>query len=295
MYSIKNLSGNKTLYTSPTASTLEEAVLEAARSDASVGIVRGGVFAEVATLDLRGAQLQGVDLAYARFGPLDVTDANLSNARLCGLELHPVGNTDLSGADLTASTIGSAGSATGGPYGGIPAWSLDPERLRAVNLRGANVAGAKVNQAYLIWLDFTTCQNLDRLKVMGRVPANRGSIALYTGLERRNWESLYSAGWSAYGPQYEKPKSGCYVATAIYGNYDSQPVWVLRRYRDETLSRTALGRSAISLYCAVSPWLVRRLGGTRAFTTPVRRLLDRIVAHLEGQGYSSGPYLDREA
>ena len=50
-----------------------------------MGIVRGGAFAEVATLNLRGAQLQGADLAYANFGPLDVVDANLSGARLCGL------------------------------------------------------------------------------------------------------------------------------------------------------------------------------------------------------------------
>jgi hypothetical protein len=95
------------------------------------------------------------------------------------------------------------------------------------------------------------------------------------------------------GPQYEKPKGGCYVATAVYGSYDCPPVWVLRRYRDETLSRTVLGRPIIRSYYAVSPWLVRRLGGRRLFTAPVRDLLDRIVARLEGRGYSSQPYVDR--
>lgn len=294
MHSIKGTYREKILFTSPTASTLEEAVLEAARSGASVGIVRGGAFAEVATLNLRGAQLQGADLAYANFGPLDVVDANLSGARLCGLVLSQIGNADLSDADLSAATIGRSGSSSGGVYGGIPLPHLeDPESLRAVDLRGANVAGAKVNAAYFIWLNFTACRNLDRLKVVGTVPIDRGwSTTLFSGLEQRNWNALFSAGWSADGSQYEKPKGGCYVATAVYGSYDCPPVWVLRRYRDETLAHNALGRAFISVYYAVSPWLVRRLGGSGLPARPIRLLLDRIVAGLEQRGFSSKPYLD---
>ena len=37
-------------------------------------------------------------------------------------------------------------------------------------------------------------------------------------------------------------KSGCYVATCVYGSYDCPEVWRLRRYRDEYLDAHWWGR-----------------------------------------------------
>lgn len=38
-------------------------------------------------------------------------------------------------------------------------------------------------------------------------------------------------------------KSGCYVATYVYGTYDCPELWVLRRWRDERLAESAQGRA----------------------------------------------------
>ena len=47
--------------------------------------------------------------------------------------------------------------------------------------------------------------------------------------------------------------SGCYIATAVYGSYDCNEVFALRKFRDEYLNKTFLGRIFIKVYYAISP------------------------------------------
>ena len=89
-----------------------------------------------------------------------------------------------------------------------------------------------------------------------------------------------------------KKKQGCYVATCVYGSYDCPEVWVLRRYRDNTLNESLFGRAFIRLYYAVSPTAVRLFGHTRLFKRVFRRRLDRMVARLRQQGVEDTPYSD---
>jgi hypothetical protein len=89
-------------------------------------------------------------------------------------------------------------------------------------------------------------------------------------------------------------KSGCYVATAVYGSYDCPQVWVLRRYRDEKLSESFLGRVFIKTYYAISPTLVKWFGNTSWFTNLFKSQLDRKVATLMNLGFSDSPYKDKD-
>lgn len=52
----------------------------------------------------------------------------------------------------------------------------------------------------------------------------------------------------ATGDSEKKKKEGCYIATAVYGSYDSPEVLELRKFRDATLRRSALGRCFIRTY-----------------------------------------------
>lgn len=83
---------------------------------------------------------------------------------------------------------------------------------------------------------------------------------------------------------------GCYIATAVYGDYDAPEVVVLRRWRDTKLRASALGRQMIRFYYATSPPLVSRLGSRKWFEAPSRACLDRLVARLHRSGYSAMPY-----
>ena len=91
----------------------------------------------------------------------------------------------------------------------------------------------------------------------------------------------------------EKKSGGCYVATAVYGSYDCPQVWILRRYRDNTLAKTWYGRSFIRTYYTISPTLVKLFGHTAWFKKMWRGKLDRMVKSLKEKGVSDTPYEDR--
>lgn len=93
-------------------------------------------------------------------------------------------------------------------------------------------------------------------------------------------------------PQDDK-KSGCYVATAVYGSYDCPQVWTLRRYRDYTLAETWFGRAFIKTYYAISPMLVKWFGKTNWFKKMWRKPLDKMVTSLQEKGVESTPYQDK--
>ena len=101
--------------------------------------------------------------------------------------------------------------------------------------------------------------------------------------------------WDEQAAQHNKThgkKQGCYVATCVYGSYDCPQVWVLRRYRDEVLKKSAPGRCFVATYYAISPTLVRVFGKNAKVRTAWRGILDRIVRQLQGKGLSDKPYSD---
>jgi hypothetical protein len=56
----------------------------------------------------------------------------------------------------------------------------------------------------------------------------------------------------------EKKKNGsCFIATACYGDYDAAEVLILRKYRDEILLKTIIGRTIVWFYYLLSPPIAR--------------------------------------
>lgn len=88
-------------------------------------------------------------------------------------------------------------------------------------------------------------------------------------------------------------KSGCYVATAVYGSYDCPQVWTLRRFRDDSLAKTWYGRVFIHTYYAISPTLVKWFGHTEWFKNLWKGKLDKLIGKLQADGFASTPYEDK--
>lgn len=65
-------------------------------------------------------------------------------------------------------------------------------------------------------------------------------------------------------------KSGCFVATAVYGSELADEVAVIRNFRDETLIRSRPGRAFISLYYFYSPGIANALSRFPGLRTLVR-------------------------
>lgn len=76
-------------------------------------------------------------------------------------------------------------------------------------------------------------------------------------------------------------KGACYIATAVYGSYDAPEVLVLRQFRDNTLSATALGRLFIKVYYRLSPPIADRLKNAKHINRFVRGILDKWVHNLK--------------
>lgn len=97
---------------------------------------------------------------------------------------------------------------------------------------------------------------------------------------------------------YIEPKSssktGCYIATSVYGSYDCPEVWTLRRFRDYSLDNNVLGRAFIKGYYAISPTLVEWFGETSLFNSIFRTPLNKFVDYLNHNGYDNTPYSDKK-
>lgn len=80
------------------------------------------------------------------------------------------------------------------------------------------------------------------------------------------------------GFKEETHKGGCYIATSVYGGYSYYKVNVLRRYRDQVLSKSVLGRLFIKIYYKISPLMVKYFGNQQFFKNFFRRMLDKKVS-----------------
>lgn len=110
----------------------------------------------------------------------------------------------------------------------------------------------------------------------------------------KNWRKISKEMDKYLKPKKKKrKKSGCYIATAVYGSYDCPQVWTLRRYRDSTLAKSLCGRAFIRIYYAVSPVMVRMFGHTNWFNAFWRERLDCWVKRLNDAGVQNTPYQDK--
>ena len=73
----------------------------------------------------------------------------------------------------------------------------------------------------------------------------------------------------------------CYIATMAYGDINHPQVNKLRRFRDEHLIKTQLGRIFTALYYKYSPMLVERLKDKKGINKVIRTLLDSFISKIK--------------
>ena len=117
---------------------------------------------------------------------------------------------------------------------------------------------------------------LDEKKLAGDVAISAGAIALTVILIVTAIVILFIMMINALSKS-----TGCFIATMVYGDYDSPEVLVLRRYRDEVLASTVPGIIFIKIYYFFSPGLARGLGRIGLAKWLIRRGLDKLVHRLK--------------
>lgn len=96
----------------------------------------------------------------------------------------------------------------------------------------------------------------------------------------QNIDKFINRGPGSFSQSPPKQSGGRYIATAVYGSYDDSSVLVLRRFRDENLQASALGRAFIRSYYAISPSLSRHFSSIPWLNKVSKSILDRLVGAL---------------
>ena len=76
-------------------------------------------------------------------------------------------------------------------------------------------------------------------------------------------------------------RSGCFVATATYGDEDIAEVQFLRAFRHDGLSQSMFGRLVIWIYYHMGPYAARGVDMAPSLRPVCRRVLDEIVSLIE--------------
>ena len=122
------------------------------------------------------------------------------------------------------------------------------------------------------------CKALDEMGIQYRSYEQLSRSAVQPQSDQSN---TYERNRRSERTSVPQQKEGCYIATAVYGSYDAPEVMVLRRFRDETLRKSALGRWFIRVYYRLSPAVAKKLRKAKRVNGIVKRCLDRWVRYLE--------------
>jgi len=109
------------------------------------------------------------------------------------------------------------------------------------------------------------------------------------------FDNFLSDGWTNVKPikpegipQPEpKPKEGCFIATACYGDYEDPSVLILRKYRDHFLSKKQTGRLFIKTYYLFSPKLASIIAKRKTLKYLVRLLFIAPIVKLISNRFKS--------
>lgn len=95
----------------------------------------------------------------------------------------------------------------------------------------------------------------------------------------KSWFNKIKASFNRLKEQ-SQPKSGCYIATMAYGNYDHPQVIVLRNFRDKYLLNTKSGQYFVAFYYWLSPKLVAKCKDNVLIKKTSKRFLNLIIRHI---------------
>ena len=84
-------------------------------------------------------------------------------------------------------------------------------------------------------------------------------------------------------PHCGEPNPGrmCFIATAAYGTSMAKEIDVLRKWRDESLTKTKSGRLFVNTYYMISPPIANVISKSKSMRTVTRKLLNPLVQYFD--------------
>jgi hypothetical protein len=121
----------------------------------------------------------------------------------------------------------------------------------------------------------------DQIGFTARRPYQPRISSSYTSSQ--NDSSFSSSPSNSNSSSSSSNNSGCYIATMVYGYYDTKEVMVLRKFRDDVLSKSEIGLLFIKLYYRYSPTFVHKTQDIKFVHKICRTILDRIINLIKGK------------
>lgn len=144
-------------------------------------------------------------------------------------------------------------------------------------------SGLEYNRAKLIQLPAIVSDAVSAISEMGSLDMNSQTRHRYSenkstisGINSQ-LENVRRQIRSASSSSSSSSSGGCYIATMAYGDYDHPQVMELRKFRDDFLSKTVVGRSFIKFYYRYSPSLVEKLKNKQSINLIIRKGLDQFI------------------
>lgn len=144
-------------------------------------------------------------------------------------------------------------------------------------------SGLEYNKAKLIRLPDIVSDAVSAISAMGSLDMNSQTRHRYSenkstisGINSQ-LENVRRQIRSASSSSSSSSSGGCYIATMAYGDYDHPQVMELRKFRDDFLSKTVVGRSFIKFYYRYSPSLVEKLKNKQSINLIIRKGLDQFI------------------
>ena len=118
---------------------------------------------------------------------------------------------------------------------------------------------------------------------MGNIPEGRAAKLALDNFGTLPVFDLIRKHAAAYGKPTPAAKSGCFVATAAFGDVNSYQVVTLRSFRDEVLLHSRIGRLVVRIYYCVSPTIAAHIECSPSRRAVTRAALERIIRLLPSQ------------
>jgi hypothetical protein len=128
------------------------------------------------------------------------------------------------------------------------------------------------------------------LSTLGKI--NFPGFSVMIGVQKLSKKEIneaiqYSKGDDSIKISYREPsikakqKSGCFIATAVYGDSEAYQVKMLRCFRDNQLEKRIIGKLFVDAYYKVSPSIAEFIRKHKVLTGLIRRTLNVIVKIIE--------------
>ena len=90
-------------------------------------------------------------------------------------------------------------------------------------------------------------------------------------------EAAYRPNNTANSYSDREKSGGCYIATAVYGDYSAPEVVSFRKYRDKVLLNRFVGRLFVRTYYAIGPLLVKIFDKNEFIKQQMKKFLDWLL------------------